>query len=395
MDHALLAPSSAHRWLRCTPSARLEQTFTDKAGDAAEEGTLAHEIGENMILRELKILSKVTFDVELERIKQHRLYKPEMLTYCQSYADYVIEQYHRIKALDTATEIFTEKKLEFGTLVPEGFGRGDCFIIGAGVLRFIDLKYGKGVPVTAIQNEQMSLYTWAALDEWDFIYGIKTVEMTIFQPRLDIIDTWETTPADLYEWAEKTVRPAALKAWDGEGEYVPGEKQCMFCKAKPVCKALAEYNLELAKHEFADGAVMEDSAVADVLARLPLFEKWAKAVKEHALLEAVHAGKQWPGFKLVEGRSNRKYSDVKAIIDRLTTEGFSKDVIFKPQELEGITTLEGVMGKKTFNELVGEYVVKPPGKPVLVPNSDKRTPYSSLENAAEAFGGLELDDDSE
>jgi hypothetical protein len=394
MTHALLSASGAHRWLSCTPSARLEAELPDTAGTAAREGTLAHQLGELCILRELKILSKYNFDKEVAEIEKDPLYKPEMRGYCQDYADYVIGLYNKARAADPKAEIFLEERLDFSHLVPEGFGTGDCCIVYNHRLVFVDLKYGKGVPVSATDNPQLSLYGLGALERFDFIYGIDFVELHIFQPRLDNFDTYILTAGALRDWGEYVVRPKAQLAYKGQGEFVPGEKQCMFCRAKATCKALADHCTEdLALAYFKDAAMLTDEELAGHLLKFSLIEKWMKAVKDHALFQAVHNGKQWPGMKLVEGRSVRKYINEKLIAEKLLAEGWVIGQIYQPQKLIGLTEMESLVGKKNVKELLGELIVKPAGKPALVAEDDKRPAYNSLDAALEAFKDVEADTD--
>lgn len=381
--HALLAPSSASRWLACTPSARLEEKFPDKAGQAAQEGTLAHALGELLIFRKQKIVSKAVFEKELKGIQENALYDAAMLEYCEQYAVYILEQYNAAKAHTKDAQIFLEQKLDMTDYVPEGYGTGDVVIIADGVMDMIDLKYGKGVPVSAVENRQMMLYALGALREFDFLYDIQTVRMTIYQPRLDTISVWEISVNELRQWAEVELKPRAAMAFEGKGEYAPGT-HCRFCKAKAVCKANADKNLEIAQYEFKDNALLSDEDITDILNRAEQFSQWLSGVQEHAFNEALN-GKKWPGWKLVEGRSNRRYADQSAVADKLIKEGFKEETIYKPKELLTITAMEKAITKKVFDATLSDLIIKPPGKPALVPESDKRPELNSVASAIEDF----------
>lgn len=388
--HAVLSPSGASRWLECTPSARLEQQFPDRSGDAAAEGTVAHALAELLVKKHLGLIPYGEYAEAVAEISQSKYFDAAMERHCEDYAVFVVEQLAEAQKHTPDALIFLERKLDLTEYVPEGFGTGDCVIIADTMMIIIDLKYGKGVPVSAENNKQMMLYSLGALSDFDYIYNISDVRMVIFQPRLDSISTWETPVAELRNWSELELKPRAALAFEGKGEYQPG-LHCRFCKAKAVCKANADYNLQLARYEFKDPNVLDEEAVADILHRAEQFYNWLKGVEDYALTEAVTNGKKWPGFKLVEGRSNRKYADTDKISDILKRQ-YAEDLIFKPQELRGITELEKVIGKKEFGTLVGEYIIKPPGKPTLAPESDKRAEFNSTEAAALDFANVEFED---
>lgn len=384
--HALLSPSSASRWLACTPSARLEETFPEKpSGPAAAEGTLAHSLGELLINRKLQRVWALPYVDQLKAIQADELYTPDMFTYMDAYADYVIEQFNAAKAVTPDAVLFTEQKLDMRRYVQDGEGTGDVGIVAEPVLDVVDLKYGKGVRVEAKGNPQMRLYAIGALEANDFLYNIKTVRMTIYQPRLDNISTDEISVVDLRAWAEDYLSPRAAKAFAGEGEFKVGA-HCRFCKAAAVCKANAEYNLEVAKYDFADGKLLEDHEVADILTRADAFTKWIAAVEEHALNEAVNNGKRWPGYKLVEGRSNRVITNPdKLLTDLLEFAHYDVEKVTEPAKLLGLTKLEKVLGPSEFDTWAKEYIIKPAGKPALVPEADKRPEYSSADTVASHF----------
>lgn len=373
MAHALLSPSSASRWLACTPSARLEEKFPDTAGEYAAEGSLAHELCELLLHRYMggnvnKRLAAIHFDP---------LYSPEMYDHAVDYADTVWNKFSEAKKNTPDAVLHIEESIDLQKYVPEGFGTGDAVIISGGVLEVIDYKYGKGVEVSAVNNKQMMLYALGTLAKYDYLYGIDTVRMTIIQPRIGNISEYEMRAVDLYRWAEEELKPRAMMAYRGEGEFVPGN-HCRFCRAKAQCRALAERNIEAARHEFDDVALLSDEEVAAVLEEVEGIKSWITAVEEYALKAALD-GKRFPGFKLVEGRSIRKYRDSDEVAAVLLAQGFKADQIYKPRELQTITAMEKLLTKKGFNAMLGDLIIKPAGKPTLVPLDDRRPEWSSAE----------------
>lgn len=357
-DHALLSASSSHRWLHCNPSARLEREFADRETTAAAEGTAAHALAEHKLKRRLKLRSErpvSPFDTE------------EMEICTDDYADFVMEQVTKERRRDPDTQVFIEQRLDFSCYVPEGFGTGDCLIVSKGRLHIIDLKYGMGLLVDSEENPQMKLYALAALTQYEEQYQIKKVKLTIFQPRRENVSTWETSVAKLKKWATKDLVPKAQRAFKGEGEYCPGE-WCIFCKAAIKCRARAEDKLRLAQSEFKMPPLLTDAEIEDVLAKLPDIKKWADEIQEYALAKAL-AGKEWAGFKLVEGRSVRKFTDERAVVKAANAAGYHD--IYK-QTLISLTEMEKLMGKAEFSKVLGALVTKPQGKPTLVPDTDKR-----------------------
>ena len=361
-DHAILSASSSHRWLNCNPSARLEREFADRETTAAAEGTAAHALAEHKLKRRLKLRSErpvSVYDTD------------EMETCTDDYADFVMEQVTKERRRDPDTQVFIEQRLDFSCYVPEGFGTGDCLIVSRGRIHIIDLKYGMGLLVDSEENPQMKLYALAALTQYEEQYQIKKVKLTIFQPRRDNVSTWETTVAKLKKWATKDLVPKAQKAFRGEGEYCPGE-WCIFCKAAVKCRARADDKLRLAQSEFKMPPLLTDAEIEDVLAKLPDIKKWADEIQEYALAKAL-AGKEWTGFKLVEGRSVRKFTDERAVVKAANEAGYHD--IYK-QSLISITEMEKLMGKAEFSKVLGALVTKPQGKPTLIPDTDKRQAIS-------------------
>lgn len=379
MSHAVLSPSSASRWLSCTPSARLEMQYPDKAGDYAKEGTLAHEFGELRLKRysgEIDNLEEWT--ERTSELVKDSLYSESLEEYAGSYADFVWEKYQLAQKTTSDAVLRIEEKIDLTAYVPEGFGTGDAVILADGTMEIIDLKYGKGVQVSAVENKQMMLYALGALDMFGFMYAIHTVRMTIYQPRLDNVSEWEMPVEELLMWGMNELAPRAKMAFAGEGSFIPG-KHCQFCRAKAQCRALAEKNMEIAQHEFDDASLLSDAEISKVLEQMDIFRNWMSAVEEYALQAALN-GKAFPGFKLVEGRSNRKYIDEKKVADRLIENGYKSDLIYEPAKLKTITAMEKLVTKKAFTAILGDLIIKPQGKPTLVPVSDKRQEWNSAEN---------------
>lgn len=357
--HAILSASGAHRWMNCTPSARLELEFDDNSGEAAAEGTAAHALSEHKLRRALKMRSKKPvspYDSD------------EMDTFTDGYVEFVLEVIEQANQSCNDPLVLIEQRLDFSKYVPDGFGTGDCLIISDGTLHIIDFKYGQGVLVSAEENPQMKLYALGALELFDGIYDIDTVSMTIYQPRRENISTSTVSKESLYQWAEEVLKPKAELAFAGDGNYRPGE-WCQFCRAAVKCRARAEAKMKLATFEFALPPLLSDEEIAEILSSIGDLTSWANEIMAYATDAVVNHGKQWPGFKVVEGRSNRKYTDEEAVAEAAKNAGYRD--IYK-QSLITITEMEKLMGKPKFNEILGGLVMKPPGKPTLVPVSDKR-----------------------
>jgi len=372
----------------CTPSAALEAQMPDSTSEAAEEGTLAHGLGELMIRVALGRVSKAAFADCMKNIAKDKFYNEAMHEYAEQYCTFVLEKFAEATKRTKDAVIEVEAKLDMTDYIPEGFGTGDAVIIADGTMHIIDLKYGKGVPVSCVENKQMMLYAIGALRDADMLYDIKNVEMTIYQPRLDNISSWTIGKAQLLNWAENYLKPRAELAFNGEGEFLPGD-HCRFCRIKKRCRALAELNLELAKYDFRDPVLLEDVEIADILLRTDGFVNWINGVNAYALTEALN-GKKFEGFKLVEGRSVRCYSDSDAIAKKLTTNGYPEAVIYE-KKLLGITAMEKTISKPVFNELLSDLIIKPEGKPTLVPVTDKRTELNSLDRAVADFSDTEIE----
>lgn len=358
-NHAFLSASSSHRWLKCPPSARLCADIKDEGSPYARQGTDAHSLCEYKVLRSI--------GRPADDPTEHLDFFDQKMDECADmYASYVSEQLEEAKALCKDPILLVEQRLDFSRWVPGGFGTGDCLIVADRVLHIIDFKYGTGILVEAQANPQMMCYALGALDTYDGIYDIGSVKMTIFQPRRENISTFTIGKEDLLGWAEEYLKPTALLAWDGGGEFQAGE-HCQFCKAKADCRRRAEYNLELARYDFEMPEKLEDLEIAAILAKADCLAAWVSDIKEYALRKA-QSGTHYEGWKVVEGRSNRRFTDETAVADAVARAGFEP----YEKKLLGITAMTSLLGKKKFEELLGGLVHKPPGKPVLVPESDKR-----------------------
>lgn len=357
--HAILSPSSADRWLHCTRSARLELEFSEKESDAAAEGTAAHALCEHKVKKALK---------QRSRRPTSEYDSDEMEELTDAYRDYVLEQLTQERQNCPDAQVFVETRLDLTAYVPGSFGTCDCLIVSDDKLHIIDFKYGQGVLVEAEENPQMKLYALGALDIYDGLYDFKEVAMTIVQPRRENVSTWTESVDELRKWAEEELKPKAELADAGEGDFCSGD-WCLFCKAAVKCRARAQAKLELAKQEFSLPPIITDEEIEDILPRLPDLTKWANDIMAYATDAALNHGKQWRGFKVVEGRSNRKYSNEDAVIKAAKDAGYTD--IFRTS-LITLTEMEKLMGKKKFKDILGGLVVKPQGKPTLVPDTDKR-----------------------
>lgn len=364
VQHAILSASGAYRWLKCTPSARLERQFQDEQSPYAAEGTRAHAAAEQLLTKELFPDRKVA---------EPKFDDKEMEIAVRRYVDICMEKVIAARKRTPDADIQVEARVDFSRWVPEGFGTGDMVIVADDTLEIVDLKYGKGVPVSAEGNPQMRLYALGAYEANSLLYDIKNIRMTIVQPRLDSVNSDEMSIEDLIAWGD-SIKDTAKLAYDGEGECQAGD-HCGFCKARHLCRALSNACLdEFYKHGGKKTSLLLDTEVAEVLDMADMIIKWAKDVQNYAFDQAVNEGKNWPGYKLVEGRSSRKITNAEAAAKALLDADFTAEDIYKPQELRGITDLTKLVGKKKLTDTIGQFIDKPPGKPTLVPLSDKRAP---------------------
>lgn len=366
--HAKLAASAAERWLNCPISVKLCEGVEDKGSEFAAEGTIAHKLAE--VLIEERLTGWITVE-DFQEVQDSTYYNGEMDSAIRSYVDWVMELYESIKRDCPDAELLTEQRVNFSSWVPQGFGTSDVVILADDTMTICDLKYGKGVAVSALYNPQLRLYALGAYDAFSIEYDIKKIRMIINQPRLDSISEDEIEVDRLLEWANSFVKPKAEMAFKGEGEPTPGD-HCKWCKVKAICRARAKEAQALDK-ELNETApeLLNDQQIAAVLGLADRISTWVNDVKKYALEQAT-AGKYYEGYKLVEGRSVRKLSDPDKVVEVLTGAGYDKAVLFKEPELNGITALQSIVGKKNLESLIGDYIIKPPGAPTLVPNSDKR-----------------------
>ena len=364
-NHALLSASSSHRWLHCPPSARLCEGYDDKGSNFAAEGTDAHALCEYKLRAALGMEAK-------DPTEDLSWYDAEMEESANGYAAFVMELVEEAKKNCSDLVVLIEQRLDYSRYVAEGFGTGDCVIIADGTLHIVDFKYGRGILVEAENNPQMMLYALGALELFDCLYDIDTVSMTIFQPRRGNVSTHTIPKADLYEWADTVLAPTAELAWSGEGEYNCGE-WCQFCRAKADCRERANANMELAKFEFRQPPLLTDEEVEEILARIDGLIAWASDIRDYALQAAI-SGKHWSGYKLVEGRANRKYTNERAVVAAVKAAGYDP----YEHKVLGVTAMTTLLGKKQFNDILGGLVIKPQGKPTLVPDSDKRPAMTNI-----------------
>ena len=367
--HALLSASSAHRWLHCPPSARLSESYEDKGSDYAAEGTDAHSLCEYKL--------KTALGMQADDPTEHLSFFNQEMDDCASgYAAYVLELVEAAKETCPDPVVLIEQRVDFSRWVEEGFGTADCIIIADGTLQIVDYKHGLGVLVSAEENPQLLCYGLGALQLFDDIYDIDTVRVVIYQPRRDNLSSYELSKEDLLRWADDVLKPAADLAFAGDGNFLCGE-WCGFCKAKNACRARAEANMELARYDFKLPPLLTDEDVEEILSKVDDLVAWASDIKEYALQQAI-SGKVWTGWKLVEGRSNRRYVNDAAVAAAVTEAGFDP----YEQKVLGVTTMQKMLGKARFEELLAGLIEKPQGKPTLVPESDKRP---AMNNAKSDF----------
>lgn len=365
--HAFLSASASHRWLNCPPSAKLCESLPDQTSSYAQEGTDCHELCAYLVEKALG--RNVTDPTE-----NLTYYNAEMQNCAEEYCSFVMEQLEAAKKHCKDPQVVVEQRLDFSRFVENGFGTGDCVIVADDVLHIIDYKHGLGVLVEATNNSQLFCYALGALEIFDDLYDINEVKMSIFQPRRSNTDTFTIRKEDLLIWANEVLVPTAKLAYEGKGEFNAGD-HCQFCKVKASCRKRAEYNLELAKYDFAMPATLDSIEIATILPKIDQLISWGNDLKEFALKQA-QSGTHYEGFKVVEGRSNRKYTDDAVVAAAVTDAGFDP----YEKKLLGVTAMTTLLGKKRFDELLGRLIYKPPGKPTLVPESDKRPAMNSAKD---------------
>lgn len=375
--HARLSPSSAERWIACPPSVKLSERFPDTTTSYAEEGTTAHLVAEIAIRKALGLLTEEEAAARMEEAEMSLYYSKDMPDNLAPYIEYVVSH------ATGADFVGLEERLNIGEWVPGGYGTSDAVIIKGDLLEVVDLKYGQGVPVSAVGNPQFRLYGLGAVQEWFMLYPFDRVRCTVIQPRLDNISSEELRVGELAMWAEKVLRPAALLAEKGEGEYKSGE-HCRWCKAKAVCRRRAEDNMALARYEFSEPALLTNEDIADILSAAGELKTWASDVEAYALDQALNHGASFHGYKLVEGRSLRQLTDEDGAVRILLENGVAEESLYT-RSLVGIPAMEKLVGKRRLAELLKEHIVKPQGKPALVKDTDKRPALNSTEAAAQDF----------
>lgn len=358
-QHAFLSASSSDRWIHCPPSARLSEAFEDPGSSYAVEGTAAHAVCE------YKLRKALGMDAE-NPAGNIESYDPSMEGYADSYVAFVLSRIAEAKKTCPDPVVLIEQRVDFSLWVEQGFGTADCIIIADGLMEIVDFKFGMGILVEAEENPQLMCYGLGALDQFGSIYDVDTVRLTIFQPRRDNLSWWEIPKDDLLEWAEGVLKPAAELAFAGEGNFLCG-KWCTFCRAKSTCRARADRNIELARYDFKAASLLTDEDVEDILGRIDDLVSWANDIKEFALAQAI-GGKNWNGYKLVEGKSNRRYVNEDAVAEAVEQAGYDP----YEKKLLGITAMQKLLGKTRFEEVLAGLVEKPAGKPTLVPESDGR-----------------------
>ena len=361
--HAVLSASSSERWLNCPPSARLCEAYEEKSSDYAAEGTDAHALCEYRLKQALGIPVENPIKNPIENLSW---YNEEMEDCATGYVAYVVELLEAAKQTCADPIVLIEQRVDFSRWVQSSYGTADLILIADGTLDICDYKNGKGIEVSAERNTQMMLYALGALEIFDGIYDIATVRMTIYQPQKSNVSVYEMAKDELLEWADTELTQKALLAYEGQGEFHCGE-WCRFCKAKAECRERAEVNMALARYDFEEPVLLDDAEIADILGKVDALTAWASNVKEYALQQAV-SGKKWPGLKLVEGRSNRKYTNDVVVAAAVESAGFDP----YERKVLGITAMQKMLGKSRFEELLAPYIEKPQGKPTLVPESDKR-----------------------
>lgn len=385
--HALLSASGAAKWLSCPPSARLEEQFPNESSEFAREGTVAHSLAELSARYNLSDISKKEFNAQKKKLLAtedgKKFYNEEMQEHAKDYAELIFGKLQEARARSADAFVELEVKVDFSKWVPEGFGTGDCIIVADDWLEIVDLKYGKGHRVEATGNPQMRLYALGALEYYGTLYDIKNVRMTIYQPRLSGVQSSdEITTEELLAWAENVVKPTAALAFEGSGEFAPSEEACKFCRAKETCKARYEKNLALFD-EAEDPLLITVEEAAAVLEKAADIRAWLTDL-ENLVQSTLLSGEPVTGWKIVEGRSNRKFSDDLKVAEAMKAAGYDEALLYE-KKLITLTQMEKDFGKKKVAEVLGSLIIKPQGKPTLAPESDKRPAFQPDEAILAAF----------
>ena len=365
--HAYLSASASNRWLACPPSAKLCAQEEDRGSPYAQQGTDAHELCQYLVEKALGHDAR-------DPTEDLTWYDAEMQEAADGYCSFVMEQVAEARKLCSDPLVCVEQTLDFSKWVEHGFGTGDCVIVADDLLHIVDFKYGVGVLVEATNNSQLMCYGLGALDTFGDLYDIKRVRLSIYQPRRENVDTFELSTEELLTWADEVLAPTAKLAYEGEGEFHAGD-HCQFCKIKATCRKRAEYSMELARYDFAEAPTLSAEEIAQILPQIDTLVSWAEDIKSYALKQAL-SGEKYPGFKLVEGRSIRKYSDENAVAAVVQNAGYDP----YERKLLGVTAMTKQLGKKKFEELLSGLVIKPQGKPVLAPDTDKRPEFNTAQN---------------
>ena len=368
--HARNSPSALHRTLNCTPSLVLGEQFADEESSYAAEGSAGHALAEHLIKKHLKLRTK-------RPVSDY--YSDDLMEAVDDYVSFVIGEIEDAKRECKQPVFAVEQRVDISDYATDCFGTADMVIVTDKVVHIIDLKLGRGVEVSAVENSQLMAYGLGVLAMTEMLYDVETVRLTMYQPRINNYSSWDITPADLKKWGEEILKPRSAMAMTGAGEFHAGS-WCRFCKARNQCRARAEEFLKLAQMEFRQPALLTDAEIAEVLKVSDELAKWSADVYAYAQDQAIVHGKQWAGYKLVEGRSNRKYSSDVEVEQAAKAAGYTD--IYK-QSLIGVTEMERLMGKKEFARVLGQYVYKPQGKITLVPDSDKREAITQSTAAAD------------
>lgn len=377
--HATLSPSAAKRWCECPPSARLNQKYNDLFGDKsseyAEEGTRAHTLAELKLRKELGEINDYSFKLQKEQIEE---ITPEIDRATDDYVDLVLSEFYQMRRIDPSAQLFVEQQLDLSEWIPECFGTSDAVIVSDAGLIVIDLKFGKGVPVSAVENYQLRLYALGAYDAFHAVYNFNKVKMIICQPRLDSVSDDIMDVIDLLCWADEIIRPAAQTAWRGEGELKAGE-HCKFCSVRAICRENVLNSLNVIQNMFDSPDVLSDKRVVEILPYLDSAEKWIKNVRDYVFNQAMQ-GKKWKGYKLVRGkRPSRTWKYETAVVDQLARAGYTQDQYFTTPKLRTPADLEKILHKSAFDSLLGSYVYQGEGNLTLVPEDDSREEYAPVD----------------